>query len=68
MGWEEWEGMTKFQSVRRGVFSFEEVPLVVVAGLAIEFTKNRAISSYWLWEKVMAVGVWQMGRKRCWDG
>ena len=51
MEWEEWDGMTKLQDMRRWgwVFNFEEVPLVVVAGLSIEFTKNRDISSYWLW-------------------
>ena len=35
-----WEGIAKLQSVRRGAFAFEEVPLVVVDRLAAEFAKE----------------------------
>ena len=38
-----WQGMARLQSVRRGFFGFEEVLLVIVDGLAVDFAKVRAI-------------------------
>ena len=35
--------MARLQSVRRGFFGFEEVLLVIVDGLAVDFAKVRAI-------------------------
>lgn len=55
---EEWEEMTKLQSVGRWVFGFEEVPLVIVAWLVTEFVKVRnpalstAVSTNPFWTRI----------------
>ena len=53
------EGITKLQDVRRWVWvwRFEEVSLVIGAGLVTEFVKPRH-PILRLWEKVMSIGVW----------